>query len=72
MHSSRQLIRSTLWGELTWVGAIILGAIFRGTIFLGGNYPGGNCPKGSYLEGWGQFSSEEIVLEPILLVWFYI
>ena len=67
MHSSRQLIRSTLWGELTWVGAI-----FRGTIFLGGNYPGGNCPKGSYLEGWGQFSSKEIVLEPILLVWFYI
>ena len=46
-------------GQLSW-GAIFLGAIILGGNYLGSNHPGANYPGG------GQFSSEAIVLEPLI------
>ena len=65
MYSFPWFTRSTLWGEIAWVGGII----FRGNFMVRGrgNFPGsnfrrGHCPGAIISE---QFPSGPIVLEPL-------
>ena len=52
MHNFPQFTRSSLWGEFTWVGAIIFGE----NVIVRRQF------------SWEQFSSGAIVLEPCITI----